>query len=61
VRHELGRTGLHAILNEVEHQGEHVTVLRYDTPAAVIVPVEWYRQAKDALGRTTIDRLGKRP
>jgi prevent-host-death family protein len=36
-------------LNEVEHQGAHVTVLRYSTPAAVIVPVSWYEAATAAL------------
>jgi prevent-host-death family protein len=32
------------LLNEVEHGGAHVTILRYDTPAAVMVPVSWYRR-----------------
>lgn len=63
VRSDELRTGLRAILNEVEHQGEHVTILRYDIPAAVMVPVEWYQQAKTALAtglaRTTIDRIKK--
>lgn len=33
-------------LNEVEHQAVHMTVLRYNTPAAVLVPVSWYEQAQ---------------
>jgi antitoxin (DNA-binding transcriptional repressor) of toxin-antitoxin stability system len=33
------------LLNAVEHNGEQITVLRYDIPAAVVVPVEWYRNA----------------
>jgi prevent-host-death family protein len=37
------------LLDAVEHKGEHVTVLRYDRPAAVVVPVEWYEQAQQAL------------
>ena len=49
VRSDELRTGLRAILNEVEHQGEHITILRYDTPAAVMVPVDWYEKAKTAL------------
>lgn len=40
------KRGFRALLNDVEHQGEHVTILRYKTPAAVIVPVEWYEHAK---------------
>jgi prevent-host-death family protein len=40
------------ILNEVEHHGEHVIVLRYGTPTAVIVPVGWYEAAKAALEAT---------
>ena len=38
-----------SLLNHVEHDGEHITILRYNTPAAVIVPVEWYEQARAAL------------
>lgn len=38
------------LLNAVEHNGEHVTVLRYQTPAAVIVPVEWYERAEAEMG-----------
>jgi antitoxin (DNA-binding transcriptional repressor) of toxin-antitoxin stability system len=33
------------ILNDVEYKGEHVEILRYITPAAVIVPVEWHEAA----------------
>jgi hypothetical protein len=36
-------------LNDVEHQGVHVTVMRYSTPTAVIVPVGWYEAANAAL------------
>jgi PHD/YefM family antitoxin component YafN of YafNO toxin-antitoxin module len=36
-------------LNDVEHKGAHVTVLRYATPAAVIVPVAWYEAATASL------------
>jgi prevent-host-death family protein len=34
------------LLNAVEHDGEHVTVLRYNIPAAVVVPVDWYERAQ---------------
>ena len=40
------RRNFRDLLNSVEHDGEHITILRYDTPAAVIVPVEWHEQAK---------------
>lgn len=43
------RRNFRALLNEVEHQDVHVTILRYRTPAAVIVPVDWYEQAQQAL------------
>lgn len=39
-------------LNEVEHHGVHVTVLRYTTVAAVIVPPSWYEAARAALEAT---------
>ena len=44
------RRKLRELLNAVEHDGEHVIILRYDTPAAVMVPVEWHKQALAALG-----------
>lgn len=50
VRSDEARRSLRDLLNDVEHQGEHVTILRYQTPAAVIVPVEWYEQARSAIG-----------
>lgn len=49
VRSEEIRRRLRELLNSVEHDGEHITILRYDTPAAVIVPVEWYEQARLAI------------
>jgi prevent-host-death family protein len=49
VRSDEARKRFRDLLNDVEHQGEHVEILRYKTPAAVVVPVEWYRHAKAAL------------
>lgn len=46
VRSDDARRHLRGLLDDVEHDGAHVFVLRYDTPAAVIVPVEWYEQAR---------------
>ena len=37
-------------LNAVEHKGEHVILQRYGRPAAAVVPVDWYEQAKRVLG-----------
>ena len=37
------------VLTDVEHNGAHVTVMRYKKPAAVIVPIDWYEQAKGLL------------
>lgn len=50
VRSDEARRTFRTLLNEVEHQGAHVQVLRYDTPAAVLVPVPWYEAAQAALG-----------
>jgi len=49
VRSDQARTNLRALLNEVEHEGVHIFVLRYDKPSAVIVSVEWFEQARAAL------------
>lgn len=37
------------LLDAVEHKGEHVIVQRYTRPVAVIVPIDWYEQARQAL------------
>jgi prevent-host-death family protein len=50
VQSDEARRRLREILNAVEHDGEHVTVQRYGTPAVVIVPVEWHKKAVAALG-----------
>jgi prevent-host-death family protein len=44
------RRGLRELLNQVEHEDVHLTVVRYGKPAAVIVPVGWYEAAKRKLG-----------
>ena len=43
------RRDFSSLLDEVEHHGVHVTVLRYTTPAAIIVPPDWYARAVQAL------------
>ena len=40
------RRDFRGLLNEVEHNGVHVTILRWHTPAVVMVPAGWYEQAK---------------
>ncbi len=50
VRSDDARRRLRELLNEVEHGGAHITILRYNTPSAVLVPVEWYEQAREVLG-----------
>lgn len=37
------------LLDEVDRDGEHVTILRYQTPVAVIVPLRWYTDALMAI------------
>jgi len=37
------------LMDSVEHHDAHVTVMRYRKPAAVIVPIEWYEQARSLL------------
>jgi antitoxin (DNA-binding transcriptional repressor) of toxin-antitoxin stability system len=49
VRSDEIRRALPALLGEVEHEGEHVTIRRYHTPVAVIVPIGWHRQAQAIL------------
>jgi len=39
------------LLDAVEHNGEHVTILRWNIPAAVVVPAEWYERARQALAK----------
>ena len=51
VRADEARRNLRGILDEVA-RGAHVTILRYDTPAAVVVPVEWHEKATAALEAT---------
>lgn len=43
------RGNFRSLLNKVEHEGAHVTILRYKVPAAVLVPVKWHETATSAL------------
>jgi len=55
VRTEEARRNFRELLNEVEHQGAHVTITRYDNPSAMLVPMEWYDRAVQALAVTEPD------
>ena len=50
VHSDEARRNLRDLLNAVEHDGEHVTITRWNVPAAVIVPADWYEQARLLLG-----------
>jgi len=63
VQSEEARRNFRAILNEVEHDGEHVEIQRYQVPAAVMVPPDWYRRTSaivDAVRAFTHDSDGHR-
>ena len=47
VRADEARAKLRDLLDEIA-QGACIYVLRYDKPAAVLEPVEWYEQVKAA-------------
>lgn len=46
VRSDEARRHLRNLLNEVERDGARIVILRYDTPSAVLVPVEWYQRMR---------------
>ncbi len=43
------RTGFRDVLDDVM-RGEHVTISRWNRPAAVMVPPDWWQRARQALG-----------
>jgi antitoxin (DNA-binding transcriptional repressor) of toxin-antitoxin stability system len=49
VQSDEARRHWRGLLNQVEHQGEHIILLRYTTPSAVLVPVGWYESALSVL------------
>lgn len=51
------RRNLRPLLNAVEREHAHVTIKRYDEDTAVIVPVDWYKQAEDVLAAYAADGL----
>jgi prevent-host-death family protein len=49
VRSDEARRNLRHLLDQVARD-YHVTILRYDKPVAVLVPVDWYEDAEAAWG-----------
>jgi prevent-host-death family protein len=50
VRSDEARAKLRDLLDEVMHDEVHIYLLRYDKPAAVIVPVDWYEATTRKMG-----------
>lgn len=55
VHSDEARRDFRALLNSVEHDGAHVTIARYNTPAVVMVPVGWHERAMAALGESSAE------
>jgi PHD/YefM family antitoxin component YafN of YafNO toxin-antitoxin module len=49
VRSDEARAKLRDLLDDIARDDAHIYVLRYDKPAAVLVPVDWYENAKRKL------------
>ena len=49
VRSDEARREFRHLLNSVENEKAHVMIKRYDTPTAVMVPIDWYERAREAL------------
>ena len=49
VRSNEARDSFRDLLDEIGRDGAHIYVLRYDKPAAVLVPVEWYEDVRRKL------------
>jgi prevent-host-death family protein len=52
VRSDEARRNFRNLIDEVAHDAAHITILRYDKPAAVLVPVDWHRDALAALEKS---------
>ena len=46
------RTNMRQLLDSVEHEGAKVLIDRYKRPSVVMVNIEWYWRAQEALGET---------
>lgn len=53
------RLRMRDILSTVE-RGEQVLITRYETPTAVMVPIEWAERARAALGEPPLDLKGEK-
>lgn len=47
------RAQLKSVVNAVSEAGRKVIVIRHSAPAAVFVPMDWYRQAAEKMGEPT--------
>jgi len=61
VRSDEARRNFRDLLDEVEHRGMHITIARYDKPAAVVVPVNWYEDAEAAWAASLEQDTGSKP
>lgn len=53
------RLKMREILSAVE-RGEFVEITRYETPTALVVPIEWAKRARAALGEPPLDLKGQK-
>jgi prevent-host-death family protein len=60
VRSDEARRNFRELLDQVARD-YHVTILRYDKPVAVLVPVEWYEDAEAAWGAQIEKDAGEKP
>lgn len=60
VRSDEARRNLRDLLDQVT-RGYHVTILRYDKPTAVLVPVDWYEDAEAAWSAQLEKDAGSKP
>jgi GIY-YIG catalytic domain-containing protein len=45
------RLHFRATLSRIQHDGAHLHVVRYSKPVAVLIPVDWYEQAKALISK----------
>lgn len=53
VRLEDARKNLGNLVDEAERDGVHFPMSKYGRTKAVVVPIDWYRQAREAVGDPT--------
>lgn len=53
VRSDEARRKLRDLIDEVQAEGAHIYLLRYDKPEAVLVPVSWYEEMRRKMGASS--------